>query len=427
MSSEDLVTRALTGDEDDQSVRVVLCQLVIDYYQVLGVPVSEALLSILLKQTLGADRITSEGLQSALDWAESVLAGADFPLLICSAAADGTRSWRPHPSSIDSGTRDRRPIHRVIVGVLSEMASLIAEGDSTSTAMQYLANAARANPSTAPAAAKVGQRFIESGDLSTGKQFMLITIQFGDRDTAALVAGGLVEILASAGDVEGKREVLELLVELRSPEYHSRALFLLGECLTDLGRPEAAESRFRAVIETQHDRYVRLGAAHLAILLSQSGRSAEAAEKVGLALAGESSSASSEAASQLLRLADAVTDPARSVDAYAAIIDGCAIDNPHLSRFVANLSSILSLHIEQFPRILQEHSGWTAGWSVVALANSLEFVDLEAAVQVCEVAILSGRSEPARDAARVLGRLLRTHEDVPNAAEAISCIVRNPT
>ena len=49
--------------------------------------------------------------------------------------------------------------------------------------------------------------------------------------------------------------------------------------------------------------------------------------------------------------------------------------------------------------------------------------DVNAAKQVCELAITSGRTRPARQGAIVLARLMRIYEDIPSAKSALFLVI----
>lgn len=85
------------------------------------------------------------------------------------------------------------------------------------------------------------------------------------------------------------------------------------------------------------------------------------------------------------------------------------------------LATLLHAHREQYPRILHNASERAAAYATIDLAYTLELhADLDAAKHACELAIASGRNQQARNAAHVLGRLLRMYEDIPNSKAAIA-------
>lgn len=111
-----------------------------------------------------------------------------------------------------------------------------------------------------------------------------------------------------------------------------------------------------------------------------------------------------------------------AADAFVRAIDAITRDDDEtLFAATARLAALLQAHREQYQRILREASGRAAAYAVIGLAYRLELHDdIDAAKQACELAIASGRYQPARTAADALGRLLRVYEDIPNCKEEIA-------
>lgn len=114
--------------------------------------------------------------------------------------------------------------------------------------------------------------------------------------------------------------------------------------------------------------------------------------------------------------------PDAAADAFVRAIDAITRDDDEtLFAATARLAALLQAHREQYQRILREASGRAAAYAVIGLAYKLELHDdIDAAKQACELAIASGRYQPARTAADALGRLLRVYEDIPNCKEEIA-------
>jgi Tfp pilus assembly protein PilF len=481
-SAEEIIAGLLSSEAPEDPVGMALCLLTIDVQRVSGDAVDERILRHLLPRYLGSD-VDDVVFRGGLAWAARPVLGTEGSLLRQTTRPDGAQVWEAHPAAIAADARTGRPVQEAVVQLLvdqltalrlavesddprlaaeaavrlgdllgklgdqadarwayeravdsghEEHAPMAAyllglhleiEGDHAGAYRAYrVAALAPATPFGPQAAMNLGNLAFRNGERRLAEEGWRLAAESDHPEHAPAGAFNLGGLLQEAGDLDGARRAYEQAAASGRELSSSRAAFKLGCLLERLGDEEGAMAAFQQARSWPESEVFRAACYKLGILRwkRDEKKAAQSLFEDAVRAGDDSVIAPAEVAMGRLLLASGRHDAA--ADAFVRAIDATPRDDDDLLRDVTpRLAMLLQAHREQYPRILHDASERAAAYATIGLAYTLELhEDVEAAKQACELAVASGRNQPARNAAHVLGRLLRVYEDIPNAKAAMA-------
>jgi len=431
-----------------------LARIVVDVVRATGEPISEPALRDLVVDT--ADVLTADGFAGALAWAVAATADDGQPLLTRSAE----ELLHPHPAMVEA--RAGCEIHpAVIILLVRQTRAALEAGDESAleVAISRLRRAAETHPSGAAAAAAIGFPIMDQGE-PAGGLFLIIVMEHGWPGVAAAAVGRLASSHQTIGDYEtaevfwrravdrGITEHLpEAEVELAYCTYRQgredeaaellraaepQAAYRYARALDERGEPEAAFWAYDAVI-VGGDPTAAPMAAYVAGLRSEiAERFEEACRYYEAAVGFAGFEFRMQSAVNLVRLAQVLLTRDRAPAAIRALAWAADAGSPEDPESIFNqaavqLTLLLIRYPDEYPVVLREAPHQVAACVSAVYPTALENVGrISDAIRACEIAIGSGRSQPAWEAGRHLGRLLRIHEDIPNGRAALAMVADPP-
>jgi tetratricopeptide (TPR) repeat protein len=298
-----------------------------------------------------------------------------------------TRLGRPEEAcqyfqrAVESGDPEYMARAAVPLGAL-----LMRQGRLAEAAEAVRAAAQGDGQHSVQAAALLGEALSRLGDLQGAELAYGKVVASGNSELAPGASYALSNVRARRGDTRGAVEALRFVVQSSDP-LAAEAGVWLGRLLQELGDRAGAQRAWERAIETGHPEHAPKAAYSLGVQAEESG------------------------------------DHKMAADAFARAIDTASPEDTRILPGAAlSMAKILYAHREQYPRILHDAPERAAEYAVFGLATMLEQREVDAAMQVCELAIASGRTRPAREGATVLARLIRTYEDIPNSKEALALV-----
>lgn len=431
-----------------------LTRIVIDVFRATGEPISEPALRDLVVDTAGV--LTTNGFAGALAWAMAETTDYGQPLLTRSAEA----ALHPHPEMV--AARADCGIHPAVIILLVRQTREALEVGSESVleaAISRLRRAAETHPSGAAAAASIGFQIMDQGE-PAGRLFVLIVMEHGWPEIAAAAAGRLASSYQATRDHETAELFWRYAVDRGLTEHLPEAEVELAYCTYRQGREEEATELLRAAEPQTAYRYARAldergeseaafwaydavivggdpTAAPMAAYVA--GLQSEIAERFDVAcryyetaVGFPSFEFRTQSAVNLARLAQVLLTHDRAPSAIRALAWAADAGSPEdpdsiFNPAVTQLTLLLIRHPAEYPVVLQQAPQQVAACVSAVYPTALENVGrIPDAIRACEIAIASGRPQPAWEAGRNLGRLLRIHEDIPNSSAALAMVADPP-
>jgi tetratricopeptide (TPR) repeat protein len=169
---------------------------------------------------------------------------------------------------------------------------------------------------------KLGEVFLDIGDLAAAKRAFQEAITAEDPESAELARIRLAMVLRDQGDFESARKELELVMNSEEPERFRSATAVFGDLLTIQGDFEGARRAYQIALESTKDATFAAGVANsMAGMLEAAGNESEAFEYYRRASESNTIEQRSQA---LINMGDLLTgrdDVSAASDCYRRVID----------------------------------------------------------------------------------------------------------